>query len=231
MLSVPLRPQRLVWQTMMGLRVVWSVSDKVSHNAVTGETIQWYVLFFHSNYDHECRHSLLNLFSLEFVGLRHITSRQSVHKDDSQLLPAWLPYSLLLTSVFLPFLFFFPVIIAVINLIFLLLIRPNFLLTFPPFHLIFCGPLPCSFELCCKHIFLLLIHLCCPVSDFNFSPLLHPLLPASLTPCWPSSYFLSLSNSFFFSPAVLLVRYSPYLFMHYLYFSSEILCEVSTLLY
>lgn len=107
MLSVPLRPQRLVWQTMMGLRVVWSVSDKVSHNAVTGETIQWYVLFFHSNYDHECRHSLLNLFSLEFVGLRHITSRQSVHKDDSQLLPAWLPYSLLLTSVFLPFLFFF----------------------------------------------------------------------------------------------------------------------------
>lgn len=73
---------------MMGLRVVWSVSDKVSHNAVTGETIQWYVLFFHSNYDHECRHSLLNLFSLEFVGLRHIMSRQSVHKDDSQLLPA-----------------------------------------------------------------------------------------------------------------------------------------------
>lgn len=32
----------------------------------------------------------LNLFSLEFVRLRHITSRQSVHKDDSQLLPACL---------------------------------------------------------------------------------------------------------------------------------------------
>lgn len=35
----------------------------------------------------------LNLFSLEFVRLRHITSRQSVHKDDSQLLPACLTWA------------------------------------------------------------------------------------------------------------------------------------------